>query len=59
MTDLIKAYMTERYLEFLEQSLVLTEEHKRASLQQKVIFWINAVAEEIERDTETPPVLQD
>ena len=38
---------------------MLTEEHKRAALQQNVFFWTNAVAEEVQRDTKTSPVLPD
>lgn len=34
---------------------MLTQEYERAALQQKVIFWTNSTAEEIQRETETPP----
>ena len=42
-------------LDFLEQYFVLTEEEKRAVLQQKVIFWTNAMAEDLRREIDTPP----
>ena len=54
MLDLIKACENETALEFLEESLVLTEEQKRAVLQQRIIFWTNAMADELQRETETP-----
>ena len=54
MIDINKSCETESALEFWEQSFVLTEEQKRAVLQQKVILWTNAMTEEIQRETETP-----
>jgi hypothetical protein len=50
MLDLIKAYETESELDFLQESFVLTEEQKEAVLQQRIIFWTNAMAEDIERE---------
>ena len=54
MMDLIKTCENESALEFLEESFVLTEEQNRAVLQQKIIFWTNALADELQRETETP-----
>ena len=52
--DLIKACESESALEFLEESFVLTEEQKRTALQQRIVFWTNAMADELQRETETP-----
>ena len=52
--DLIKACESESALEFLEESFVLTEEQKRTALQQRIVFWTNAMAYELQRETETP-----
>ena len=54
MMDLIKACESESALEFQEESFVLTEEQNRASLQQRIIFWTNAISNELQRETETP-----
>ena len=54
MMDLIKACESESALEFLEESFVLTEEQKRTALQQRIVFWTNAMADELQRETETP-----
>ena len=50
MLELIKACETESELEFLERCFVLTEEQKQAVLRKKIIFWTNAMAEDIERE---------
>ena len=49
MLDLIKACETESELDFLQESFVLTDEQKEAFLQQRMIFWTNAIAEDIAR----------
>jgi hypothetical protein len=49
MLYLIKACETESELDFLQESFVLTEEQKEAVLQQRIIFWTNAMAEDIAR----------
>jgi hypothetical protein len=49
MLDLIKACEAESELDFLQESFALTEEQKEAVLQQRTIFWTNAMAEDIER----------
>ena len=54
MMDLIKSCENEGALQFLEQSFVLTEEEKRAVLQRKIIFWTNAMTEDLCRETRTP-----
>ncbi|CAB4018411.1 Hypothetical predicted protein [Paramuricea clavata] len=54
IVDLIKSCESESALEFLEQSLVLTEEQKRLVLQQKIMFWTNAMAEVIQQEIEMP-----
>ena len=50
MLDLIKACETESELDFLQESFVLTEEQKEAVLQQRIILWTNAMAEDIARE---------
>jgi hypothetical protein len=50
MLDLIKACETESEPDFLQESFVLTEEQKEAVLQQRIIFWTNAMAEDIARE---------
>ncbi|CAB4004898.1 Hypothetical predicted protein, partial [Paramuricea clavata] len=52
MLDLIKACAAESELDFLQESLtfMLTDEQKEAVLQQRIIFWTNAMAEDIERE---------
>ena len=50
MSDLIKACETESELDFLQESFVLTEGQKEAVLQQRIIFWTNAIAEDIARE---------
>jgi hypothetical protein len=50
MLDLIKACETESELDFLQESFMLTDEQKEAVLQQRIIFWTNAMAEDIERE---------
>ncbi|CAB4006373.1 Hypothetical predicted protein [Paramuricea clavata] len=50
MLDLIKACEAESELDFLQESFVLTDEQKEAVLQQRIIFWTNAMAEDIERE---------
>ena len=50
MLDLIKACETESELDFLQESFVLTDEQKEAVLQERIIFWTNAMAEDIERE---------
>ncbi|CAB3993267.1 Hypothetical predicted protein [Paramuricea clavata] len=50
MSDLIKACEAESELDFLQESFVLTDEQKEAVLQQRIIFWTNAMAEDIERE---------
>ena len=54
IVDLIKSCESESALEFLEQSFVLTEEQKRVVFQQKIMFWTNAMAEDIQQEIETP-----
>ena len=49
MMSLITSCETEIALEFLEECFVFTEEEKRAVLQQKIILWTNAMAEDLER----------
>ena len=48
MMDLIKACETESELDFLQESFVLTDEQKEAVLQQRIIIWTNAMADDIE-----------
>ena len=55
MMDMFKSGENEGVLDILEQSFVLTEEEKRAVLQQKFIFWTNAMAEDLRREIDTPP----
>ncbi|CAB3992512.1 Hypothetical predicted protein [Paramuricea clavata] len=50
MLDLIKACEAESELDFLQESFVLTDEQKEAVHQQRIIFWTNAMAEDIERE---------
>ncbi|CAB4017782.1 Hypothetical predicted protein [Paramuricea clavata] len=51
MLDLIKACEAESELDFLqESSFMLTDEQKEAVLQQRIIFWTNAMAEDIKRE---------
>ena len=52
MLDLIKACEAESELDFLQESFIfmLTDEQKEVVLQQRIIFWTNAMAEDIERD---------
>jgi hypothetical protein len=50
MLDLIKACETESELDFLQESFMLTDEQKEAVLQQRIIFWTNAMAEDIARE---------
>jgi hypothetical protein len=50
MLDLIKACEAESELDFLQESFMLTDEQKEAVLQQRIIFWTNAMAEDIERE---------
>jgi uncharacterized protein YeaC (DUF1315 family) len=50
MLDLIKACETESELDFLQESFMLTDEQKEAVLQQRIILWTNAMAEDIERE---------
>jgi hypothetical protein len=54
IVDLIKSCESESALDFLEQSFVLTEEKKRVVLQQKIMLWTNAMAEDIQQEIETP-----
>ena len=49
MMDLIKACETESELDFLQKSFVLTDERKEAVLQQRIIIWTNAMADDIEQ----------
>ena len=49
MIDLIKACETESELDFLQESFVLTDEQKEAVLQQRIIIWTNAMADDIEQ----------
>ena len=49
MMDLIKACETESELDFLQESFVLTDEQKEAVLQQRIIIWANAMADDIEQ----------
>ena len=48
MMDLIKACETESELDFLQDSFVLTDEQKETVLQQRIIIWTNAIADNIE-----------
>jgi uncharacterized protein YeaC (DUF1315 family) len=50
MLDLIKACEAESELDFLQESFMLTDEQKEAVLQQRIIFWTNAMAEDIEQE---------
>ena len=50
MLDLTKACETESELDFLQESFVLTDEQKEAVLQQRIIFWTNAMAEDNARE---------
>lgn len=49
MLDLIKAYETESELDFLQESFVLTDEKKEAIFRQRIVFWIKAMADDIEQ----------
>ena len=49
MLDLIKACESESELDFLQESFILTDEQKDAILQQRIVFWTNAMAEEKEQ----------
>ncbi|CAB4032171.1 Hypothetical predicted protein [Paramuricea clavata] len=49
MLDLIKSCEAESELDFLMESFMLTDDQKEAVLQQRIIFWTNAMAEDIER----------
>ena len=49
MLDLIKACKTESELDFLQKTLVLTDEQKKTVLQWRIIFWTNAMADDIEQ----------
>jgi hypothetical protein len=40
----------ESELDFLQESFMLTDEQKEAVLQQRIIFWTNAMAEDNERE---------
>ena len=55
MMVFIRSFENEDALEFLEQLFVFMEEQKRAVLQQKVIFWTNAMADKLQREIEMPP----
>ena len=46
--DLIKACETESELDFLQESFVLTDEQKETVLQQRIIIWTNAIADNME-----------
>ena len=48
MMDLIKACETESELDFLQESFVLTDEQKEKVLQQRIIIWTNAIADNME-----------
>jgi uncharacterized protein YeaC (DUF1315 family) len=50
MLDLIKACETESEHDFLQESFMLADEQKEAALQQRIIFWTNAMAEDIEQE---------
>jgi hypothetical protein len=50
MLDLIKACEAESELDFLQEPFILTDEQKEAVLQQRIIFWTNAMAEDIARE---------
>ena len=50
MIDLIKTCETESELDFLQESFVLTDEQKKAVLQQIIIIWTNAMADDIEHE---------
>ena len=49
MLDLIKACESESELDFLQESFVLADEQKDAILQQRIVFWTNAMAEDIQQ----------
>ena len=49
MVDLIKACESESELDFLQESFILTDEQKDAILQQRIVFWTNAMAEDIQQ----------
>ena len=49
MIDLINACETESELDFLQESFVLTDEQKETVLQQGIIIWTNAIADNIAR----------
>ena len=48
MIDFINACETESELDFLQESFVLTDEQKETVLQQRIIIWTNAIADNIE-----------
>ena len=48
MLDLIKACKSESKLDFLQESFILTDEQD-AILQQRIVFWTNAMAEDIKQ----------
>jgi hypothetical protein len=50
MLDLIKACKTESELNLLQKSFMLTDDQQEAVLQQRIIFWTNAMADDIERE---------
>ena len=58
MLDLIKACEAESELDFLQESFMLTDEQKEAVLQQRIIFWTNAMAEDIERENQLELLIQ-
>ena len=45
--NLNKACETESELGILQESFLITDEYKKAVLQQRVAFWTNAMAEDI------------
>ena len=45
--NLNKACETESELSILQESFLITDEYKKAVLQQRVAFWTNAMAEDI------------
>ena len=49
MLNLIKACETESELDFLQESFILTDEQKDAILQQRIVFWTNAIVENIQQ----------
>ena len=49
MLDLIKACESESELDFLQESFILTDEQKDAILQKRIVFWTNAIAEDIQQ----------